>query len=115
MGAPRGYDRNVTESTLVFRGQGHAGRRLVVNFGVYSGREATEAEIYRLAQSLLDELGSVEIVAERRYEVDPDVEATVHQVYVEVPQTAVGREDRLISLVEDWAEDAIGERRNIVP
>jgi hypothetical protein len=43
------------------------------------------------------------------------VEATVHQVYVEVPQTAVGREDRLISLVEDWAEDAIGERRNIVP
>ena len=70
MGAPRGYDRYVTDSTLVFRGQGRAGRRLVVNFGVYSGREATEAEIYRLAQSLLDELGSVEIVAERRYEVD---------------------------------------------
>jgi hypothetical protein len=39
----------------------------------------------------------------------------VHQVYVEVPQTAVGREERLISLVEDWAADAIGERRNIVP
>ena len=115
MGATRGYDRYMTDSTLVFRGQGRAGRRLVVNFGVYSGREATEAEIYRLAQSLLDELGAVEIVAERRYEVDTDVEATVHQVYVEVPQTAVGREDRLISLVEDWAADAIGERRNIVP
>jgi hypothetical protein len=111
MGAPRGYDRYVTDSTLVFIGQGRAGRRLVVNFGVYSGREATEAEIYRLAQSLLDELGAVEIVAERR----SDVEATVHQVYVEVPQTAVGREERLISLVEDWAADAIGERRNIVP
>jgi len=82
----------VTDSTLVFKGQGHAGRRLVVNFGVYSGREATEAEIYRLAQSLLDELGSVEIVAERRYEVAADVEATVHQVYVEVPQTSVGQE-----------------------
>ena len=91
----------MTDSTLVFRDQAHAGRRLVVNFGVYSGREATEAEIYRLAQSLLDELGSVEIVAERRYEVDTDVEATVHQVYVEVPQTAVGQEERLISLVED--------------
>jgi len=63
---------------------------------------------------LLDELGSVEIVAERRYEVDTDVEATVHQVYVEVPQTAVGREDRLISLVEDWAKDAIGERLRII-
>ena len=38
----------------------------------------------------------------------------MHQVYVEVPQTAVGREERLISLVEDWAEDAIGERLRIV-
>ena len=110
MGAPGGHDRHLTDPALVFKGQGHAGRRLAVRFGVYSGREATEAEIYRLAQSLLDELGSVEIVAERRYEVDSDVEATVHQVYVEVPQTAVGREERLISLVEDWAEDAIGER-----
>ena len=115
MGAARGYERHVTDSTLVFRGEGRASRRLVVNFGVHSGREATEAEIYRLAQSLLEEVGSVEIVAERRYEVDSDVEATVHQVYVEVPQTAVGREERLISLVEDWAADAIGERRNIVP
>jgi hypothetical protein len=105
----------VTDSTLVFRGEGRTGRRLVVNFGVHSGREATEAEIYRLAQSLLDELGSVEIVAERRYEVAPEVEATVHQVYIEVPQTAMGQEDRLISLVEDWAEDAIGERRHSTP
>jgi hypothetical protein len=105
----------VTDSTLVFTGEGRADRRLVVNFGVYSGREATEAEIYRLAQSLLDELGSVEIVAERRYEVASDVEATVHQVYIEVPQTAMGQEDRLISLVENWAEDAIGERRASTP
>jgi hypothetical protein len=72
----------VTDSTLVFRGEGRTGRRLVVNFGVYSGREATEAEIYRLAQSLLEELESVEIVAERRYEIASDIEATVHQVYV---------------------------------
>jgi hypothetical protein len=105
----------VTDSTLVFTGEGRAGRRLVVNFGVYSGREATEAEIYRLAQSLLEELKSVEIVAERRYEIAPDSEATVHQVYVELPQAAEGQEERLIALVEGWAEDAIGERSNIVP
>jgi hypothetical protein len=115
MGAPRGYERHVTDSTLVFRGEGRAGRRLVVNFAVHSGREATEAEIYRLAQSLLDELGSVEIVAEQRYEFAPDVEATVHQVYVELPQAAEGQEERLVSLVEEWAEDAIGERRRIAP
>ena len=105
----------MTDSTLVFAGEGRAGRRLVVNFGVYSGREATEAEIYRLAQSLLGELDSVEIVAEQRFEVAPDIEATVHQVYVELPASAAGREERLLSLVEDWAEDAIGERRRIVP
>ena len=105
----------MTESTLVFTAEGRAGRRLVVNFGVYAGREATEAEIYRLAQSLLEELGTVEIVAERRYEIAPDIEATVHQVYVEVSQGAEAQEERLVSLVEDWAEDAIGERRHIVP
>jgi hypothetical protein len=115
MGAPRGYERCVTDSTLVFTGEGRAGPRLVVNFGVHSGREATEAEIYRLAQSLLDELGSVEIVSEQRFEFDSDVEATVHQVYVELPPGAEGREEQLMSLVADWAEDAIGERRRIVP
>jgi hypothetical protein len=115
MGAPRGYERSVTDSTLVFRGEGRTGRTLVVNFGVHSGREATEAEIYRLAQSLLDELESVAIVAEQRYEFASDVEAAVHQVYVEVPGDSEGQEERLISLVEEWAEDAIGERRRITP
>jgi len=105
----------VTESTFVFRGEGRAGQRLIVNFGVYSGREATAAEIYRLAQALLPELGSVEIVAQQRYEFDADVEATVHQVYVELPQNAEGREERLISLIEEWAEDAIGERQRSTP
>ena len=105
----------MTDSTLVFKEVGRGGKRLVVNFGVYSGREATEAEIFRLGQSLLEKLDSVEIIAERRFEFAPEVEATVHQVYVELPQGAEGQEDRLIPLVEDWAEDAIGERRHIVP
>ena len=105
----------MTGPALVFVGEGHAGRRLVVNFGVFSGREATEAEIYRLAQALLEELDSVEIVAEQRFEFASDVEATVHQVYVELPQSAEGREQELATLVEAWAEDSIGERRRITP
>jgi flagellar biosynthesis/type III secretory pathway protein FliH len=105
----------VTDPTLVFTGEGRTGRRLVVNFGVYSGREATEAEIYRLAKSLLEELGSVEIVAERRFEFASDVEATVHQVYVELPRAAERQEQRLSALVEEWAEDVIGKRRRIAP
>jgi hypothetical protein len=114
MGAPRGYDGAVTDSTLVFTTEGRAGRRVVVNFGVHSGREATEAEIFRLAQTLLGELESVEIVSEQRFEFASDVEATVHQVYVELPGRE-GQEERLVPLVEEWAADAIGERRQIVP
>jgi gamma-glutamylcyclotransferase (GGCT)/AIG2-like uncharacterized protein YtfP len=101
----------MTDSMLVFPSEGTAGSRLVVNFGVHSGREATEAEIYRLAQSLLEELDAVEIVAERRFEFAPDVEATVHQVYIELPLGAKALEDRLVTVVQAWAEDAIDERR----
>jgi hypothetical protein len=105
----------MTDPTLVFVGEGPAGSRLVVNFGVFSGREATEAEIYRLAQRLLEELDPVEIVAEQRFAFAPDVEATVHQVYVELPPSAAGREEQLLSAVQAWAEDSIGERRRITP
>jgi hypothetical protein len=105
----------VTDPTLAFVGERRAGPRLVVNFGVFAGREATEAEIFRLGQSLLQELGSVEIVAEQRFEFDADVEATVHQVCVELPQSAEGRERELLQTVQAWAEDAIGERSRIAP
>lgn len=105
----------MTDPSLVFVGEGHAGSRLIVNFGVFSGREATAAEIYRLAQALLEELDSVEIVAEQRFEFAADVEATVHQVYVELPQSAEGREERLTTIVEAWADDCIGERHRLTP
>ena len=115
MGAPRGYERSVTDPAIVFVGESRPGSRLVVNFGVFSGREATEAEIYRLAQSLLTELDSVEIVSAQRFEFTSDVEATVHQVFVELPAAAEGREAQLVGIVESWAEDSIGERHTIKP
>jgi hypothetical protein len=101
----------MTDPTLVFVDEARSGPRLVVNFGVFSGREATEAEVYRLAQALLDELEAVEIVAERRFEFAEDVEATLHQVFVELPRGTEGREAELLPAVQAWAEDAIGERR----
>ena len=103
------------EPTLVFTDEREGKPELVVNFGVYSGRDATEAEVYRLAQSLLEEVGSVEIVCEQRYEFDHDVEATVHQVRVELPPEAEGRVGHFASLVEGWAADCIAERRIITP
>jgi hypothetical protein len=105
----------VTDPALVFAGEGRMGSRLVVNFGVFSGREATEAEIYRLAQALLEKIDTVEIVSEQRFAFASDVEATVHQVYVELPSGAEGRENELLNVLQDWAEETIGERRRITP
>jgi hypothetical protein len=105
----------MTNPTLVFAREREGRPELVVNFGVYSGREATEAEIRRLAGLLLEEIDSVEIISERRYECDAEVEATVHQVRVVVPPSDDGREDELLPIVSDWAHDSIEERRHITP
>jgi hypothetical protein len=105
----------MTYPTLVFERERDGRPELVVNFGVYSGREATDAEINRLALRLLEEVESVEIISERRYEFDAEVEATVHQVRVVLPASDDGREGELLPIVADWAHDSIGERSNIVP
>jgi hypothetical protein len=115
MGAPRGYESHMTEPSLVFAREGDAKPELVVNFGVFSGREATEAEVYRLAQSLLEEVDSVEIICEQRYEFDQEVEATVYVVRILFPRDAEARLGHFSSLVEGWAADCIAERRVITP
>jgi hypothetical protein len=105
----------MTDPTLVFTEQREGRSQLVANFGVFSGREATEAEIFRLGQSLLEDLESVEIIAERRFEFDREVEATVHQVRVLLPLSAEGRTGDLAARVESWARESIGERSHIAP
>src|SRR6267142_5717664 len=57
---------------------------VLVNFGIFAGREATAAEIDRLAEWLLDEVGEVSIISEARHEIDANVEAAVHQVRIAV-------------------------------
>lgn len=111
MGAQGGYEQCVTDPILVFVAEGPVGPELVVNFGVFAGREATEAEVFRLGERLLEDLDSVEIVSERRFEFDCESAGTVHQVRVELPAAAGGRERELSALAAHWAEDCIGERR----
>ncbi|HEX2044114.1 MAG TPA: hypothetical protein VHF23_00650 [Gaiellaceae bacterium] len=84
---------------------------LVVNFGIFAGREATPAEVERLARTLLEELEYVEIVCEQRYEFDREVEATVYRIRVELPPGNAGRLGPLRDAVDAWAQDCIGERR----
>ena len=89
-----------------------------VNFGVFAGREATRAEIERLAAWLLDEVGEVSIISEERHEVDSHVEASVHQVRIEVagdlmPDGAASRrrsKQRILERAEHWAHTCVAER-----
>lgn len=89
-----------------------------VNFGVFAGRAATAAEIDRLAEWLLDEVGEVSIISEERHEIDANVEASVHQVRIEVssdrvPAGEVERrtiEERILERAEHWARLCVSER-----
>ena len=89
-----------------------------VNFGVFAGREATPAEIDRLAEWLLDEVGEVSIISEDRHEIDAHVEASVHQVRIEVAPDRVPAEgaeraaiqERILDRAEHWARTCVAER-----
>ena len=78
-----------------------------VNFGVFAGRDATQAEIDDLAKDLLDEVSAVTIVAEQRTVADREMEASVHQIRVEL-----GDDDpqRPLLLAAQWAEACVAER-----
>ena len=59
---------------------------VVVNFGILTGREATQAELDRLALALREAGAGAEmtITAERRQEYSRGSEGVVHQVHVTV-------------------------------
>jgi hypothetical protein len=109
------------EPTMAFAVHGHATPAIEVrvNFGLFAGRGATSAEIDRLAAYLLDEVGEVSIISEVRHEIDSHVEASVHQVRIEVaadrvPEDAKARaeiEGRILERAEHWAHLCVAERR----
>jgi len=79
-----------------------------VNFGMFSGREATQAEIDDLARTLLDEVSAITIVAEQRTIADRDMEASVHQIRVELHEEDDPQRPLLIA--ERWAQACVAER-----
>jgi hypothetical protein len=110
----------VTDPTIAFSVQRHdpPAIEVRVNFGMFAGRGATPAEIDRLAEWLLDEVGDVSIIAEERHEIDANVEASVHQVRIEVASESVPAdgaardriEHRILERAEHWARACIADR-----
>jgi len=82
-----------------------------VNFGMLAGREATPAEIDDLAAVLLTAAPHVSIISEQRHEIGPDVEASLHQVRIELEHGVVDEnpaaldslERALVEAAERWA------------
>jgi hypothetical protein len=78
-----------------------------VNFGMFAGREATQAEIDDLAKDLLDEVEAITIVSEQRTIADREMEASVHQIRIELGEADP---QRPLLIAEQWAEARIAER-----
>ena len=105
------------DPTMAFVVQRHESPAIEVrvNFGVFAGRDATAAEIDRLAEWLLDEVGEVSIISEERHEIDAHGEASVHQVRIEVDSSRVNGnraevEQRILERAEHWARLCVAER-----
>jgi hypothetical protein len=87
---------------------------LVVNFGILTGREATQAELDRLANVLRKAGAGAEmtITAERRQEYAPGFEGVVHQVHVTL---AASPPTRLVETIcREWALSC-AEDRSVEP
>jgi hypothetical protein len=82
---------------------------IVVNFGPLSGREATQAEVDRLARRLLRTAAQVRVHAVRSHDMGPSSEAIVHQVVVEA-DARTSQAGALRSACEAWATDCAAER-----
>ena len=101
--------------SLFVREQEEPGIEVRVNFGVFAGRHATPAEIDELALALRDLLPSFAIVSENRHEFGDAVEASVHQIVVEVPQDQVRGEadvlaEQIVFAANGWALECIASR-----
>ena len=79
-----------------------------VNFGMFAGREATQAEIDELAHDLLAEVEPITIVAEQWTIADRDMEASVHQIRIELGDEVDPQRPLLIA--ERWATARVAER-----
>src|ERR671936_696789 len=69
---------------LVSRHPDVPGLELSVNFGVFSGREATAAELDELGNALRHEVAQVAVVSEHRHELEGQTEISVHQVKIQL-------------------------------
>jgi hypothetical protein len=81
---------------------------VVVNFGILTGREATIAEVDRLARAVAGSGGDeIRIVAQRIHEYGGGVETSVHQVVARADGFDAAALERLCTA---WVRDCAADR-----
>ena len=110
-----GTERNLISDAIAFsvRDPDTAAAEVRVNFGVFGGRNATQAEIDDLAGALHDEVGSFAIVAEERHEFGDASEASVRQIVIEIGNADNAQCERVVRLAETWAAGCIHARSEL--
>ncbi|MGH2935348.1 MAG: hypothetical protein ACRDL2_12670 [Gaiellaceae bacterium] len=96
--------------TFRVREQEPVGLEVRVNFGMLTGRTATQAEIDDLARALRSLTPSFEIVSEERHQFGGDVEVSVHQVSVETVEADDGLALQIVEAAQRWAEACFDSR-----
>jgi cell pole-organizing protein PopZ len=96
-------------TTAFVRSAADGAIEIVVNFGPLSGREATLAEVDRLARRLCDVAAHVRAHAVRTHDMGPEYEWIVHQVIVEASAPA-SEAEALRTISEAWATECAAER-----
>jgi hypothetical protein len=110
-----GAERGLISDAIAFcvRDPETAATEVRVNFGVFAGRNATQAEIENLARALQREVESFSIVAEERHEFGDASEASVRQVVIDVGAAPEALSERVVRLAETWASGCIQARSEL--
>ena len=85
---------------------------VIVNFGLLTGREATQAEMDRLAAALRRGGAGAEmtITAARRQDYGPDSETVVHQVQVSLADGTTPPTSWVEAICGEWARNCADDR-----
>ena len=62
--------------------------QVLVNFGVFTGRDATRPEVERLVESLLERVPDATVTVQQRYEASAELTLGLHEVLIEVFEDA---------------------------
>lgn len=102
----------MSDLAVAFRVREHErpGLEVRVNFGVLTGRTVTPAEIDDLARLLRTLASSFQIVSEDRHEFGDSIEASLHQVVIQIPGAGDAIAMDVVGTAELWARSCYAAR-----